>query len=302
MQNNKHLLCSFVVLSLFFYPLFGNVTDKKQVWILVHGTFAQKASKVIPKMGWWKPEHSFHQELVANTNNATVHSFDWCGSNSHEKRVEAGTELAKFITTIASDQDEVHLIGHSHGANVATLGAHELKKLNSTIEIDTLFSLGVPVASAYYPLKSNIKKVYNLFSYADFVQTVIGLFERVYPEEDHIHNLQVKINGICPNHHSIHSPIIARYLPKLSNLIPNSTPHAIHFFHDKDPVVQADLEREKDLKIDKNFTTQLITSFAESKKHGCKTLSEMSEYTKARFLRLRDRGDIHLKSMFESKS
>lgn len=302
MQNNKSFIYSLVILSLLFCPLFGETPmKKKQIWILIHGTFAQQASRIIPKLRWWKAQDPFHKELTTYAHNATIHSFDWCGSNSHEKRVEAGKKLAHFITTVASENDIIHLVGHSHGANVGALGAQELKKLNPHMQIATLFALAVPVSSAYYPQKANVKKVFSLFSYADFVQPVIGLFERVYPEEDHIYNLQVKINGICPNHNTIHHVIVARHLPKLANLLPNNKPHIVRFFSDKDPEVTEDLTREKDLEFDKYFTNQLITTFAESKKHGCKTLSEMSEYTKTRLLRLWNRGNFDFKSMFESE-
>ncbi len=284
MQNRKPLIYSLVVLSLFLCPLFGQIVkDQRNIWILIHGTFEQKASLVVPKSRWWREQDSFHKELKAHANNAVVHSFNWCGSNSHKKRIEAGKQLAQFITKIASENDIIHLVGHSHGANVATLGAQELKKLNQNIEIDTLFSLAAPVAKAYQPLKANIKKVFSLFSYADFIQPVFGLFERVYPEEDHIYNIQVKIDGILPNHISIHHPTVARHLPELASLLPNSKPHTVHFFSNKTPQITLDTTREKDLEFDKYLTNQLITAFRKSKESSqLKELKEISKETKRR--------------------
>jgi predicted esterase len=298
MIENRYILHSVVVLSLLFCPALKG----KNVWILIHGTFAQEAAKVITRTGWWKPEHTFHQELLASTNNATIHAFNWCGSNSHEKRIDAGKELADFIESTASSNEDIHIIGHSHGANVGILGAQELVKRKSSFKVSTLFSLGVPVSNAYNPEQLHITKVYNLFSYADFVQPVMGLFARVFSEHPHIYNLQVKINGICPNHYSIHDPIIARYLPIMHTMIPSSDPYAIHFFNNKKPVVERDLTREQDLRIDKNFTNSLIASFAESKKYGCKTFTELSEQTKARILRFWNRRALNSKAMPESKS
>ena len=277
-KKQLYLLLS---VSLFFCPVFGESTMyKKQIWILVHGTFAQEASKIIPQMRWWQPQDDFHKELVTNTQNATIHSFSWCGSNSHEKRIKAGIRLAQFITTVASEKTSIHLIGHSHGANIAILAAQELNKKNTHLEIDSLFCLGTPVSTAYYPIKTSIKKVFNLFSYADFIQPVAGLFQRVYPEEDHIYNLQVKIDGICPNHHSIHSHLIARFLPTLQNVITSTKPQIIHFFSDKKPEITDDATREKDLEFDKNLTNQLITAFGENKKRGHKKLKDISVETK----------------------
>ncbi|MFT6765697.1 MAG: hypothetical protein ACJAZS_000582 [Alteromonas naphthalenivorans] len=300
MTKNKYLLHSIVILSLLFCSFIEG--KGKSMWILIHGTFAQEAAKVITRTGWWKPTHQFHKELLASTNNATIHEFNWCGSNSHEKRIDAGKQLADFIESTASGNEKINIIGHSHGANVGILGAQELTIRKSNLKVSTLFALGVPVSNSYYPTSSHITKVYNFFSYADFVQPVISLFKRVFPEEQHIHNLQVKINGSCPNHYSIHDPIIARYIPNMHNLIPNSKPHMIHFFNNKQPIITLDSTREQDLRIDKDFTSSLITAFAESKKHGCKTLTDISEQTKTRILRLWDRGPVDSKPMPESKS
>ena len=298
MIKSKLFLHSIIILSFLFSPLL----QAKDIWILIHGTFAQTTKKISNKTAWWKPGHKFHEQLLKSTNNAVIYSFDWCGSNSHEKRIEAGKKLAQFITSIAHKNDTIHLVGHSHGANVGILGAQELFKQNSNLKISKLFALGAPISHAYYPQESSITKVYNLFSYADFVQPVVGLFKRVFPEEDHIHNLQVKVAGICPNHYGIHDPIIACYLPKLDTLLPNSKPHAIHFFYDKHPAIEYDSTREQDLEIDKLFTNQLITCFAESKKHGHQTVAAISKDTKNRLLRLWNRGAFNPQSVSEPKS
>jgi hypothetical protein len=297
MQKKARLLKSIATFSLLFSP----ILQAKERWILIHGTFANKTADVIKRTGWWKERHPFYQELN-NTipKNAFIEPFEWCGSNSHERRIVAAKQLAEFITTSFDSTDKIHIIGHSHGANIGILTAKELANLNSKHTIDQLITLGVPVSEFYALTPSHIKKVYNLFSFGDFVQPVISLFERVFPEEEYVHNIQIKIDSTCPSHIGLHHPLIARHITSLHTLIPNNKPHCISFFSDKDPIVTLDANREQDLRIDKSFTTQLINSFAESKKRGYNKLAQVSKDTKTRLLRLWHRRSFDSQSMSES--
>lgn len=299
MVKKDYLLKSIIAFSFLFSPLL----QAKDVWILIHGTFANESAKVIPRMGWWKENQSFYQELNASSGkNATLHAFTWCGSNSHDRRVHAGKRLIDFIPTVATLKDNIHIVGHSHGANVALLGINELAKNKSRFKITTLYTLAVPVSSNYNPSMSHLKKLYNLFSFADFVQPVLSLFGRVFDEHQDIYNIQVKIDGVSPSHYNIHHPIIGYHLPNIGSLLPNNKPYCISFFSDKPPVATLDANREQDLEIDKSFTTQLITCFAESKKRGDQTLTQISQDTKARLLRLWRRGSLNPQSMSQSQS
>lgn len=298
MQKNQFFIKSIVIFSLFFGT---SVTHSKDVWILVHGTFANKAAKAIPKVAWWKPTSSFFKELKASAGkDAAVYSFGWSGANSDEQRKKAAKELIHFIEATVTAKDTLFVVGHSHGANVAILCSQELAYKKNDLLIEALFCLGCPVSKFYNPNMNSIKKLYSLFSFADFVQPVISLFGRVFENHEHIHNIQVKIDNISPSHLRLHDPLIAHHLPKLAKLLPDNQDYCVFFFSEKPPVVTLDTNREKDLKLDKYLTTQLVTSFAESKKRGHKTLSQISQKTKNRLLRFRDWGSLNSSTMSES--
>lgn len=300
MQKKKFLTKSAVVFSLF---LNSHGLHSKEIWILVHGTFANQAAKAIPSVAWWKPTSTFSKELKASAEkDAVVYPFGWSGANSDEQRKKAAQELTDFIEAVTTSKDTLLIVGHSHGANVAILCSQELARRKSDFSIATLFCLGCPVSTLYTPNMDYIKKLYSLFSFADFVQPVVSLFGRVFEKHAQINNIQVKIDNISPSHLSLHNPLIGHHLPKLAKLLPDNRDYCICFFSDKPPLVTLDTKRESDLKLDTYLTTQLITSFAESKKRGHKTLSEISQETKARLLRFWNRGSVDPSTMSEPES
>lgn len=262
----------------------------KDIWVLIHGTFANKAARIIKKARWWKPRCDFYKELnAAIPKDATVEYFEWCGSNSHEKRIIAAKQLLVFLAKHVKPNDKVHLVGHSHGGNIILLASQELAKHKSKFTFASVYTLGTPVSKNYTPAMTHIKKLYNLFSYGDMIQPVLNIFGRVFDKHKNIYNIQITIDGTKPRHLQLHSPIIAHHLPKISSLIPNNKPHHISFFSDKPPVATLDINRKKDLEIDKYFILQLITSFAESKKRGHQKLADISKRTKDRILRFWNR-------------
>lgn len=297
MQKNQFFIKSIIIFSLSFCLA---TTHSKEVWILVHGTFANKVAKALPSVAWWKPTSHFYKELKASAGkDAVVYSFGWSGENSDEQRKKASKELVDFIEATVTSKDTLFIVGHSHGANVAILCSQELANKKSNLSIAALFCLGCPVSQYYTPNMNSIKKLYSLFSFADFIQPVISLFGRVFKKHDHIHNIQVKIDNISPSHLKLHDPLIGHYLPKLAKLLPDNQDYCIAFFSEKPPVVTLDTKRESDLKLDAYITTQLITSFAESKKCGHKTFSEISQETKARLLRFWNRRSLNSSTMPE---
>ena len=54
--------------------------------------------------------------------------------------------------------------------------------------------------SNYLPNMKVIQYLYNLFSFEDLIQTVLGLSVREFPEHKRIANLRVIINGKEPDH------------------------------------------------------------------------------------------------------
>lgn len=84
-------------------------------FILIHGTGANSAE-------WVSPDSAMGTGIRERFPKVTVEEFRWSGSNSHEGRISAGEALARRIDALASSMKRsagVHLIGHSHGGNVA---------------------------------------------------------------------------------------------------------------------------------------------------------------------------------------
>jgi len=85
--------------------------------VAVHGTFATNAP-------WTKPNSPFakllERELSAHQIN--WHFYNWSGANNHTAREVAASGLQRKLGEIASGgEDNIHLISHSHGGNVALM-------------------------------------------------------------------------------------------------------------------------------------------------------------------------------------
>ena len=70
--------------------------------ILIHGTFAKQASRIMPCARWWKEKQPFYEMLKKSSMCKKkvyliiLTSFAWSGSLQHDKRVEAGSQLAQY--------------------------------------------------------------------------------------------------------------------------------------------------------------------------------------------------------------
>ena len=91
--------------------------------LAIHGTFA-------PDAEWAQPRSTLHQLIQSEPGSVHINwvPFSWSGGNSHSARELASTELAKQVVdlSIQNPNADIHLIGHSHGGNVALmmLSAH----------------------------------------------------------------------------------------------------------------------------------------------------------------------------------
>lgn len=227
--------------------------DNFQVWIVVHGTYAKDAL-------WYRQEGSFFEGLKANLpENASLYSFSWSGKLKHEKRLQAGKELAEFIEQHVPSYAKLCIVAHSYGSAVATVAAHELYEKKSENRIHQLFTLGSPISSYYYnPTMEKIDSLYNIFSFGDVIQPIFGLATRVYPTHAHIWNIEMKKDGLCPDHNDLHCPELAELLPFLPLLVKGNDTTIIHLKTDKNHIFEEDLERERALEIDKKNIENIL--------------------------------------------
>lgn len=191
------------------------VDTAKELFIIVHGTWAQQES-------WAQPGGDFFENLWNNVgHNASISSYSWSGKNSNTERQRAAHTLATQLNKLPKDTS-IRLIAHSHGANVCFLASQLLE--NSGKIIKTIYALGAPIDHArYQPNMNIINQIYNIFSFGDPVQTVSGCFERALPPHPRITNIAITCNNRRPNHAELHSPLVANWLTAVPNLCNQAT-------------------------------------------------------------------------------
>ena len=243
-----------------------------RIYIVVHGTWASKES-------WSKPGGNFFTDLAysANQFNATVVPFSWSGKLDNKSRSIAGKELAKYIQRYSSDIP-LCIVGHSHGANVGIVACQELAKLKTGHIIDKFYALAPPVnAIDYMPNMSIINHFYNFFSLQDYVQPVLGIFGRTYPEHPRIANIRIGLEGKQGAHSELHDPIIGRWIPFIHEYLGLHSmgnfdqfafckPGYMFFFAQEPPYYKEDINRAALLKYDRELSERLVSVLSRSRK------------------------------------
>jgi pimeloyl-ACP methyl ester carboxylesterase len=125
--------------------------------ILVHGTFARSAS-------WVENQSDLAMKINRSTPGLTVKPFRWTGRNSYADRMRAGEQLAHEIKSAALGVNaKVHLVGHSHGGNVAL---YALKDQVAMQRIASIAFLGTPFFNfRKRDFKKNVSFIGTAFSW-----------------------------------------------------------------------------------------------------------------------------------------
>ena len=253
--NMKHLKIIFLIAA-----FFAAETIQCGVFIVVHGTWGTASA-------WSAPGGAFFDELEAyarQCGHRTI-TYTWSGYLDESHRAAAGKGLAKLIRSYPS-KTEFYIVAHSHGGNVAIMASQELAQYaENRHRIKAMYVLGTPVE-----YMGVIDYFYNLFSLNDLVQPVLGFFNRTYPFHERIGNIRVRINGKEPDHYSIHHAAIARWLPRLHDMLVNlecspafalHTPGIIDFFDTAKPQYTVDIERKKLLEKDSSMQKRMLALF-----------------------------------------
>jgi len=265
-----------IIFSIFVFPI-----QAQSVFIIIHGTWGADAT-------WYVPKGDFFDALeqTVHKKNSSVVSFRWSGGAGHEARVQAARNLVKLIKTYHSSV-AIYIIGHSHGGNVATLASHMLEEdEDNKHHIRALFTLGTPVMSNYLPNMNVIHYLYNLFSFEDLIQTVLGVSGREYPEHRRIANLRIFIDGKEPNHSGLHHALVGKWLPYLHRHFKQhlqdhgiagriSEPSIVYFYHDKAPEYIFDVNRTELLERDRQLSLLILDSLRNSLDTGSNTLTPL---------------------------
>lgn len=234
-------------------------TTKKQVIILIHGTWANKEE-------WHMPGGDFFESLKKNIDPSTaLVSFLWSGSLGHESRLHGAKALALLIESY-DPETQIILIGHSYGGVVAILASQLLaQNPYNTHTINELYSLGAPLSnSSYIPDMSVVNRVYNFFSFQDLVQPLFGIAQREFTPHERIVNACVTINGKSPDHSNLHHEIIGEWLLHVQNCIPDNlycVPGIIHFSDNNPPIHEIDTKRNSELELDRYLNQMIVAAF-----------------------------------------
>lgn len=88
----------------------------ERIFVLIHGTWANNAD-------WANAEDSMLKTSLRNLVGEGVQfiPFNWNGTNSHQARISAGSQLESTLLALLKDSPEaaIFLVSHSHGGNVA---------------------------------------------------------------------------------------------------------------------------------------------------------------------------------------
>jgi len=156
------------------------MTSATDIIYVVHGSHAHSWWRRIANGGypWWRRWSLFCSAVrQAFGRECEIREFRWSGKNSDVARLKAGDDLARAIER-DSPQRPVHLIGHSHGGNVALVAVNRLSRrgvesvvLLANPNIALLDSRGQPPHWLYWGHAPEcVAHIWNLYSPEDFVQ------------------------------------------------------------------------------------------------------------------------------------
>jgi len=112
--------------------------------VAVHGTFATDAP-------WTKPNSPFAAMLEKELPSYRIkwHFCNWSGANSHTAREVAANDLQRKLEEITGGGEEnIHIIGHSHGGNVALMSLCAPNQHRNAVRSLTCLSTPFFVATA----------------------------------------------------------------------------------------------------------------------------------------------------------
>jgi len=257
----KHIL--FKITMYLFLLYFAHVTYARTIFIVIHGTWAAKEK-------WYMPGGDFFDALEKSAikQQAAVTPYRWSGNNNYKDRIHAAKGLVQLIQNYSPDTT-ICLVSHSHGGNVGIIASQLLSAMaNTTNHIHIFYALGTPVNKIdYLPNMNVITYFYNLFSFEDLIQPVLGMFEREYLPHERIANIRITINNKEPNHTQLHNSLTGQFLPTLHELLTTSfqdfdfkKPGIIHFAKNQRPIYELDKTRQKYIERDQLLNKKISST------------------------------------------
>ncbi len=123
--------------------------DRKIAIVTVHGTGDTAESEEGQK--WYQRGSAFterlRQKLASEGCDADIQPVLWSGANSHSQREKGAEKLVSELKRCRGRYDSIHVIGHSHGGNVANEAAVHMRwglKRRKREPFESLITVGTP--------------------------------------------------------------------------------------------------------------------------------------------------------------
>jgi carboxylesterase len=166
------------------------MTDSGDIIYVVHGSNAHTWWRRLANGGypWWRRWSLFCWELRRGFDrDCEIREFRWSGGNTHQARIEAGARLAKIIANDSSGR-KIHIVGHSHGGNVALTAVNQLQphRVESVIllanpNIAVHENESSPKWLYWGDASERVTRLCNLYSPQDVVQCrLVRLFHGIH--------------------------------------------------------------------------------------------------------------------------
>jgi len=135
---------------------------------VIHGTLPFE-DQLNSRAEWRDSSNNLIQKATSDFGE-TAALFEWSGGDNHWERLYAASRLAAEINQYQFQPGEqLNLVTHSHGGNVAFLASWMIDH-----PIDNIVSYNLPVLPEYQPDSSKIHNVVNMYSGADLAQVLAG--------------------------------------------------------------------------------------------------------------------------------
>lgn len=194
-------------------PVGGATTVQKTLTVIVHGTLAAGED-------WWREtpgQKNFWDYINSETGNCVRQGreFSWSGGLTDGERRQGARIFLNWWQT--QGRPRLRVVAHSHGGNVVWYAA----ALDPTLAVDSMISLGTPIC-VDYPLRlKQIKRIDNVYSEHDIIQTAGATLTgkrgegRTLPDSDQVTNYHVPkwdpaAWAKSVGHTDLHQPLVWR--------------------------------------------------------------------------------------------
>ena len=134
---------------------------------LIHGTNLN--NDPTPEKTWTQDFRNYLEKNVLSEGEKT-YTPKWSGGNDKNSREKAAEQIAQEIITYHQNNpdEQIRLIGHSHGGNVAVMVVNILAEKN--IDVETLVTIATPVRGYQLEKGATVKQHINVYNNSDQVQ------------------------------------------------------------------------------------------------------------------------------------